>query len=66
MTEHVEPPLTISSSFPDVRLHGLVAVLGTEVALSSEEELDIVLGDVEDGGKLVGGHVDYVDGWVGG
>lgn len=50
--------LTIGSSLVDVRLHGLVAVLGTEVALSGEEELDVLLGGLEGGGELVGGHVD--------
>lgn len=49
--------LTISTTLVDVRLHGFVAVLGTEVALSGEEELNVVLGDVHGGGELVGGHV---------
>lgn len=48
--------LTISTALVHIRLHGLVAVLGTEVALSSEEELDVVLGSLEGSGKLVGGH----------
>jgi hypothetical protein len=54
--------LTISTTLVDVRLHGLVAVLGTEVTLS---ELDVVLGDVHGSGELVGRHVEYVYcGWV--
>ena len=54
--------LTVSSSLPDVRLHGLVAVLGTEVALSGEEELDVLLGGLEGGGELVGRHCDCFNG----
>jgi hypothetical protein len=43
--------LTIGSSLEDVGLHGLVAVLGPNVALGSKELLDVLLGGVEGGGK---------------
>lgn len=52
----LSPALTIGSSFPDVWLHGLVTVLGTEVALGRQQELNVLLGGMEGGGKLVGGH----------
>jgi len=50
---------TVGSSFPDVVLHGLVTVLGTDVTLGREEELDVLGGGGEDGGVLGVGHFDY-------
>lgn len=42
---------TISATLEDVRLHGLLAVLGTDVALGRDEHLDVLLGGLESGGK---------------
>lgn len=39
--------LTISSSLVDVWLHGSLEVLGAEVGTSGEEELDVLLGSVQ-------------------
>jgi hypothetical protein len=37
-------PLTIGPSLVDVRFHGLVTVLGSEMHLSGEHHLNILLG----------------------
>lgn len=51
--------LTVSAPLPDVRLHSLVTVLGTDVALGREKELNVLLSGVEGGGKGNGGsHLD--------
>lgn len=47
---------TIGTPLPDVVLHSLVTVLGTEVALSGKEELDVVLSSLKSLGELVGSH----------
>jgi hypothetical protein len=47
---------TVGTSLPEVRLHVHLEVLGTQVALSSEQLLNVLLGGVEDGRKLRGGH----------
>ena len=44
--------LTVGSPLPDVREHLLVAVLATDVRLSREEELDLLIGSTEDGGEF--------------
>ena len=41
--------LTVRPTLPDVREHLLVAVLATDVRLSREEELDLLIGSTEDG-----------------
>ena len=41
--------LTVRPPLPDVREHLLVAVLATDVRLSREEELDLLIGSTEDG-----------------
>lgn len=41
---------------PQVRGHVDLQVLGTEVALSSEEHLNVLLGSVENAGEVSGGH----------
>lgn len=48
--------LTVSTALVDVRRHGLLGVLRTDVALSGEEERNVILGSVQNGGEL-GGHV---------
>ena len=40
---------TICPSLPDVGVHLLIAVFSADVALGSEEELDILLGGAQDG-----------------
>ena len=44
--------LTVRPPLPDVREHLLVAVLATDVRLSREEELDLLIGGSEDGGEF--------------
>jgi hypothetical protein len=41
---------TISATLPNVRLHLLVAVLGTQMSLGREEELDVLIGRVQSRG----------------
>ena len=48
--------LTVGPSLPDVGLHRLLAVLGSNVALSGEEHLDVLLSSVQDGGESGSGH----------
>jgi hypothetical protein len=47
---------TVGTGLPEVGLHVHLEVLGTEVALSSKEHLNVLRGRVEDGGELGGGH----------
>lgn len=47
---------TVGAKLPEVRLHVHLEVLGSQVALSSQEHLNILGGGVEDRGKLRGGH----------
>ena len=54
---YYETLLTISSSLEDVGLHGLLAVLGSDVALSGEEHLDVLLSSVQDGGESGRSHI---------
>jgi hypothetical protein len=49
---------TVGPGLPQVGLHVNLEVLGTEVALGSEEHLNVLLGGVEDGGEVGGGHFD--------
>lgn len=49
---------TVGTGLPKVVLHVHLEVLGTEVALSSQEHLDVLAGGVEDGGKVGGSHLD--------
>jgi hypothetical protein len=57
---HVEAPLsgypdrrTIGiSSFPDIRLHLFIAVFTANVALSSQQELDLLVGRAQNGGEF--------------
>ena len=44
--------LTVGPPLPDVGKHLLVAVLGADVALGREEELDLLVGGSEDGGEF--------------
>jgi len=43
---------TIRATFPHVRLHMLFTILGSDVGLGREEELDILLGSFEDRGQF--------------
>lgn len=49
---------TVGPGLPQVRLHVHLEVLATEVALGSEEHLNVLLGGVEDGGEVGRGHFD--------
>ena len=49
---------TVGASLPQVRLHVHLEVLGSEMALGGEEHLDVLLRRVEDGGEVVGSHLD--------
>ncbi|KAI6756261.1 hypothetical protein HG530_011997 [Fusarium avenaceum] len=49
---------TILTGLPEVVLHVNLEVLGAEVALSSQEGLNVLAGGVEDGGKVGGSHLD--------
>lgn len=51
--DHVD---TIRASLPEVRLHVNLQVLGTQVALSCEEHLNVLGGGIENGGEVRGGH----------
>jgi hypothetical protein len=44
----VKKKLTISTALVDVSSHGLGNILGTNVALSTQQELDIFFGRVKD------------------
>ena len=44
--------LTVGPPLPDVGEHLLVAILAANVRLSREEELNLLLGGTEDGGKF--------------
>lgn len=48
---------TVGPGLPQVGLHVHLQVLGTEVALGSEEHLNVLLGGVEDRGEVGGGHL---------
>lgn len=48
---------TVGAELPEVRLHVHLKVLGTEVALSGEEHLNVLRGGVENRGELGRGHV---------
>lgn len=48
---------TVGPGLPQVGLHVHLEVLCAEVALGSEEHLDVLLGGVEDGGKVAGSHL---------
>jgi len=47
---------TVGTGLPEVGLHVHLEVLGTEVALSSQEHLNVLGGRVENRGELGGGH----------
>ena len=47
---------TVGASLPEVGLHVHLKVLGTQVALSSQEHLNVLGGRVENRGELGGGH----------
>ena len=49
---------TISTGLPEVVLHVNLKVLATEVALSSQQGLDVLAGGVHDGGQVGGSHFD--------
>lgn len=49
---------TIGPGLPQVRLHVYLKVLSAEMALSSQEHLNVLLGGVEDRGKVAGSHLD--------
>jgi hypothetical protein len=48
---------TVGPGLPQVRLHVYLEVLCAEVALSSEEHLNVLLGRGEDRGQVVGSHL---------
>lgn len=48
----------IGPGLPQIRLHVHLEVLAAEVALRSEQHLDVRGRRVEDGGEVVGGHLD--------
>lgn len=43
---------TISSSFPDIRLHLFITIFATDMALGGQQELDLLLGRAQNGGKF--------------
>ena len=49
---------TVGTSLPQVRLHVNLQVLATEVALRSQQGLDVLAGGVEEGRQVGGGHLD--------
>ena len=51
---------TVGPGLPQVRLHVHLEVLCAEVALGSEEHLNVLLGGVEDGGEVGGSHFDGI------
>lgn len=48
---------TVGSGLPQVWLHVHLEVLGSEMALGSEEHLDVLLSRVEDRGEVGGSHL---------
>lgn len=48
---------TVGPGLPQVRLHVHLEVLCAEVALGSEEHLNVLLGGVEDCGEVAGSHL---------
>ena len=58
-------PLTIRSPLPDIRLHCLVTVLCSKVALRREEELDVLFSGVEAVGVSDGSRHDDDDDVIG-
>lgn len=48
---------TVGAELPEVRLHVHLKVLGTKVALSGKEHLNVLRGRVENRGELGRGHV---------
>jgi len=65
---------TIGTGLPEVVLHVNLEVLGAEVALSSQEGLNVLAGSVEEGGQVGGSHLDGLsslvlgdekEGWLG-
>jgi hypothetical protein len=49
---------TVGPGLPQVRLHVHLEVLAAEMALRSQEHLNVLLGGVEDGGEVGRSHVD--------
>lgn len=49
---------TVGTGLPEVVLHVNLEVLAAEVALRSQEHLDVLAGGVEDGGQVGGSHLD--------
>jgi hypothetical protein len=47
---------TVGAELPEIGLHVHLKVLGTKVALSSKEHLNVLRGRVENRGELGGGH----------
>jgi hypothetical protein len=54
---NVENIDTVGASLPEVRLHVHLQVLTTQVALSSQEHLNVLGGGVERGGQVGGSHL---------
>ena len=55
---NVEDIDTVRPGLPQVRLHVHLEVLCAEMALGSEEHLNVLLGGVEDGGEVGRSHFD--------
>ncbi len=55
---NVEDVDTVGPGLPQVGLHVHLEVLRAEVALGSEEHLNVLLGGVEDRGEVGRGHLD--------
>lgn len=51
--DHID---SVGAGLPEIRLHVHLEVLGTQVALSSKEHLNVLRGRVENRGELGGGH----------
>jgi hypothetical protein len=44
--------LTIGPSLPNIRLHLFITVFCADMALCGQQELDLLVGSAEDGGKF--------------
>ena len=52
---------TVGAGFPEVRVHVNLEILGADVALSCEEQLNVLARRIENGGQICGRHLDRSD-----
>jgi hypothetical protein len=55
---------SVGARLPQVRLHVHLEVLGSQVALGSQEHLDVLGRGIENRGEVRGSHLDDLTAWV--